>query len=108
MKLQALPHIFALLPIFLPLVNGAPARRDSNPGLRGSEDLIGYSPSEVVPHKAQPSIQYKLVPGQKEDADIGAYLDFVNADNPQPIRGSGGGDDPGPRRSFGTLTRQYD
>ncbi|KAJ5818849.1 hypothetical protein N7474_004440 [Penicillium riverlandense] len=100
MKLQALPHIFALLPVFLLLVNRAPARRDSNSGLRGSEDLLGYSPSKVVPDKAQPSIQYKLVPGQKEDADTGAYLDFVNADNPQPIRGSSGGDDPGPRNYY--------
>ncbi|KAJ5625441.1 hypothetical protein N7510_001750 [Penicillium lagena] len=100
MKLQALPHIFSLLPVFLPLANGAPARRDSNPGLRGSESLVGYSPSEVVPDKAQPSIQYKLLPGQKEDADIGSYLNFVDADNPQPIRGSGGGDDPGPRNYY--------
>lgn len=41
--------------------------------------------------------QYDLVPGQQEDADIGLYLDLSAVRNPQPIRGTNGGTDPGPR-----------
>jgi hypothetical protein len=82
----------------LPLVQAAPARRDSdsNPGLRGNESLVGYSPSEPSASKTAPDIKYSLLPGQKEDPKIGSYLDFEKVDNPQPIRGSNGGDDPGP------------
>ena len=40
---------------------------------------------------------YALVAGQEEDADVGLYLDFSNNPNPQPIRGSNGATDPGPR-----------
>ena len=38
-----------------------------------------------------------LVLGQQEEADLGLYLDLSEAQNPQPIRGTGGGTDPGPR-----------
>lgn len=97
MKLDALSRALCLLPVFLPLASGAPARRDSNPPLRGTESLVGYSPSENVATGSKPDIKYSLLPGQKENADVGAYLDFENVANPQPIRGSTGSDDPGPR-----------
>lgn len=94
MKLQTLA---SLLPAVLPFVHAAPARRDTtNPGLRGSESLIGYSSSNKGGSDSPPDIKYTLLPGQKEDKDIGSYLDFQTADNPQPIRGSTGSDDPGP------------
>src|SRR5258706_12816278 len=58
--------------------------------------LLGYNPANPVVHQATP-FQYTLVPGQSDDAKIGAYLNFENVENPQPIRGSKGGTDPGPR-----------
>jgi hypothetical protein len=96
MKMK-IPLLATLLHV-LSLVQAAPARSnsDSNPGLRGSESLVGYSPSEPSASKSAPDIKYTLLPGQKEDPNIGSYLDFEKADNPQPIRGSSGGDDPGP------------
>jgi hypothetical protein len=99
MRFQAFSKTLPLLPALLPLVNAAPAGSGGNPGLRGSEALVGYSPTEKVPTGAAPHIQYSLLPGQTEDAKIGSYLDFENIANPQPIRGSTGGDDPGPRMS---------
>jgi len=84
-------HILALVLLF----SAAQAAPTSNPGLRGSGDLVGYSPSRDVPVK-NTSVQYELVKGQKEDADVGVYLDFKDVKNPQPIRGSHGGTDPGP------------
>lgn len=100
MKPQILSRAVQLLPAILSLVNAAPARRDgtSNPGLRGSEALIGYSATEKVATGSKPDIKYSLLPGQKEDPDIGSYLDFENVENPQPIRGNTGSDDPGPRK----------
>lgn len=97
MKFQLL---VTLLPVVLPLVHGAPARRDTpNPGLRGSDSLVGYSPDNKGGSDSRPDIKYTLVPGQKNDPKIGAHLDFEKADNPQPIRGPTGADDPGPSTS---------
>lgn len=83
----------------LPLSDAAPTRRDSNPPFRGTEALLGYSPSEKVATGSKPDIKHGLLPGQKTNPDIGGYLDFKSVDNPQPIRGATGGDDPGPRMS---------
>lgn len=81
----------------LSAVQAAPAPSASgNPSLRGSKDLVGYSPSRDVPMK-NTTIPYQLVKGQKEDADKGVYLDFQTVEQPQAIRGSKGGTDPGPR-----------
>lgn len=103
MKFQLL---VTLLPVVLPLVHGAPARRDTpNPGLRGSDSLVGYSPDNKGGSDSRPDIKYTLVPGQKEDPKIGAHLDFEKADNPQPIRGPTGADDPGPSTSAVILSR---
>lgn len=86
-----------LIPAILPVVCAAPARRDAdNPPLRGSGSLVGYSSSNKGGGDSPPDIRYTLLPGQKEDPKIGSYLDFQKADNPQPIRGSTGADDPGP------------
>lgn len=97
MKLQL---FVTLLPVVLPLVHGAPARKDTpNPGLRGNDSLVGYSPGNEGGGDSRPEIKYTLVPEQKEDPKIGSYLDFEKADNPQPIRGPTGSDDPGPSTS---------
>lgn len=65
--------------------------------LRGSEDLLGYSASNTVVHQDTDPTTTELAPGQTEDANLGVYLDFSNVADPQPIRGSKGGTDPGPR-----------
>jgi hypothetical protein len=89
--------IVTLLPVVLPLAHGAPAHRDTpNPGLRGTDSLVGYSPDNSGGSDSRPDIKYTLLPEQKVDPENGSYLDFVKADNPQPIRGSTGSDDPGP------------
>jgi len=59
--------------------------------------LLGYNPSNVVVNADTDDIEYTLVPGQTDSAVVGAYLDFNNVENPQPIRGSKGGTDPGPQ-----------
>ncbi|KAJ5118034.1 hypothetical protein N7526_011057 [Penicillium atrosanguineum] len=100
MKLEALSQALCLLPALLPLIEAAPTRRDSNPPLRGSEALVGYSSTENIATGSKPDVKYSLLPGQKETPDIGAYLDFEKVENPQPIRGSTGGDDPGPRNYY--------
>ncbi|TVY60884.1 Oxalate decarboxylase OxdC [Lachnellula suecica] len=64
--------------------------------------LLGYNPANVVVNADTDDIQFAFVPGQTDSAVVGAYLDFNNAENPQPIRGTKGGTDPGPR------TEEYD
>lgn len=94
-KHLSVPRLALLSLLAIGSVDCAPA---SNPGLRGSEDLLGYNPTNVLSQENTDDVgDYELLPGQKEDADIGEYLDFSNVENPQPIRGSKGGTDPGPR-----------
>lgn len=104
MRLQIFCRVVQVLPALLSIVDAAPTGRDdssgSNPDLRGSETLLGYSTTEKVASGSKPDIKYSLLLGQKEDKDIGSYLDFENVENPQPIRGSTGSDDPGPRESI--------
>jgi len=60
--------------------------------------LLGYSPDSTVINQDTDDFPYELVPGQTDSANIGAYLDFNNVKtDPQPIRGTKGGTDPGPR-----------
>lgn len=84
----------------LQTANGAPTATSTNPPLRGSEDLLGYSESNTLNDENTDNIPYQPVPGQNDDAKIGAYLDFESSDNPQPIRGSLGATDPGPRECW--------
>lgn len=100
MKVQA---IIPLLPVLLPLVGAAPAPKGSNPPLKGSEDLVGYSPTEKIPSGPKPDLKYTLLPAQTQDPKIGEYLNFENVESPQPIRGDTGGDDPGPRKLTGVY-----
>ncbi|TVY40836.1 Oxalate decarboxylase [Lachnellula subtilissima] len=58
--------------------------------------LLGYNPANVVKNDDTDDIKYTLVPGQTDAAVVGTYLDFTNVENPQPIRGTKGGTDPGP------------
>ncbi|PQE21671.1 oxalate decarboxylase protein [Rutstroemia sp. NJR-2017a WRK4] len=61
------------------------------------DPLLGYNPSNVVIHQNTENINYDLAPGQTDGATVGPYLDFDNVENPQPMRGTKGGTDPGPR-----------
>jgi hypothetical protein len=60
----------------------------------GTEKLLGPDGNPV---KGSSVVEnYKLVPGQSEDPDLGLALDFSTLDAPQPIRGTtSGGTDPG-------------
>src|ERR1700750_2384424 len=70
------------------------------PGLRGSSALLGYDPNSKITTENTNAIQYQLSPGQTDTANLGTYLDFENNPNPQPIRGTKGGTDPGPRKFY--------
>ena len=99
--------LFSLLPLSGHLIQAAPApvpsssssKEGQNPPLRGSKDLVGYSASHDVPIK-NTSVQYHLVPGQKQQPNDGRYLKLENVDQPQPIRGNKGGSDPGPSMCY--------
>ncbi len=76
-----------------------------SPGPPGYSGSVYGSPSFAGPDgnpvdTADSAIvsNYQLVSGQQEDADLGLYLDLNEVQNPQPIRGSNGGTDPGPRK----------
>ena len=107
MGFNALSGVLLSLAI-LPIANGAPAAVPSasapsssdsnNPPLRGSEDLLGYSSSNTFTAEDPAEVPYQPVPGQDQDANYGFYLDFESEDRPQPIRGSKGATDPGPRK----------
>ncbi|OJJ97618.1 hypothetical protein ASPACDRAFT_62606 [Aspergillus aculeatus ATCC 16872] len=81
-----------LATLFSSRIQGAPT---SNPPLRGSEDLLGYSSSNTLSDQTTEAITYTPVDGQNDDADLGVYLDFEDSDSPQPIRGNKGATDPG-------------
>ncbi|KAJ5233066.1 hypothetical protein N7468_006022 [Penicillium chermesinum] len=94
-------QFFLPLPLaLLPLVGSVPAPRASNPPLRGSEALVGYSPTEKIAPGPKPDIKCSLLPAQTADPQLGEYLDLEKVENPQPIRGNTGGDDPGPRNYY--------
>ncbi len=63
----------------------------------GSEEFLGPDGNPVNPADSAIVTNYDLVPGQTADPDLGLYLNLEEAKNPQPIRGSNGGTDPGPR-----------
>lgn len=94
-----------LATLFASRIQGAPT---SNPPLRGSEDLLGYSSSNTLSDQTTEDITYTPVDGQTDDADLGVYLDFEDSDSPQPIRGNKGATDPGPSKasSFEAIEKQ--
>lgn len=67
--------------------------------LRGSINLQGGIASRP-PVKGGDSAKVanpQMVTGQGADAKLGLFLDFNSVEVPQPIRGSRGSTDPGPR-----------
>ncbi|KAI9735854.1 MAG: hypothetical protein M1834_001319 [Cirrosporium novae-zelandiae] len=75
-------------------INGPPSATGS---LYGSEALLGDDGAGIDTADSAIVSNYDEAPGQKDDADLGLYLDFTKLSNPQPLRGSKGATDPGPR-----------
>ena len=86
----------AALPLSIP-TGQAIGPPGSSGDVYGSEAFIGPDGNPVDPADSAIVTNYEFVPGQTADADLGLYLDLEEAQNPQPIRGSTGGTDPGPR-----------
>lgn len=63
----------------------------------GSETLLGNGGSTQNIADSAIVSNYELVPGQQANANEGLYLDFTKTPSPQPIRGSNGYTDAGPR-----------
>lgn len=90
--------------------SGKPINNDDVPGIPigppgssgsiyGPDTLLGNDGNPVDPSDSAIVTDYELVTGQEANADIGFYLDFNKTPNPQPLRGSNGATDPGPRES---------
>ena len=86
----------AALPLSIP-TGQAIGPPGSSGQVYGSEEFLGPNGNPVDPADSAIVTDYKLVPGQTADANLGLYLDLEGTANPQPIRGSTGGTDPGPR-----------
>lgn len=70
--------------------------------LYGSEALLGgnAAPSPISGGDSAIVSDFPLVNGQEADDKLGLYLDFNSVEDPQPLRGTVGQTDPGPRESF--------
>ena len=66
--------------------------------LRGSEALLDADGNPINPPDTSLVNDPQYVPGQTDDATLGVYLDFNQVDQPQPVRGTKGGTDPGHRK----------
>jgi hypothetical protein len=108
-----MPSLFLVAIALLSCVNALPtplstnadastAQQSDGPatGLRGTEALLGYSPGSKLTTENTDAVPHQLVPGQTDNANLGTFLDFENNPSPQPIRGSKGGTDPGPRDTY--------
>lgn len=80
----------------------APAGKSSAAATPTSTSLLGYNPANIVINENTDNIDYQLAAGQTDPAIVGTSFDFSTVKNPQPIRGTKGGTDPGPR------TLEYD
>lgn len=60
----------------------------------GGLSLVGPDGNPVNPADDSRVPNPQLIPAQEEPANYGFYFDLENVDEPQPIRGTGGGTDP--------------
>lgn len=74
--------------------------------LYGPHSLLGeiVAPSPVSGGNSAQVTNYELVNGQEADSDLGLYLNFASVEDPQPIRGTTGQTDSGPRECIATST----
>ena len=63
----------------------------------GSESLLGPGSAQAGSSSPTENVPYTPVANQAANPTLGMYLDFSKSENPQPIRGSNGATDPGPR-----------
>ncbi|KUJ15605.1 RmlC-like cupin [Mollisia scopiformis] len=77
----------------------SPTVTTTSGSLYGPSDLLGEiaKPSPISGGDSAFVSDAPLVNGQEADSDLGLYLDFNSVENPQPLRGTGGQTDPGPR-----------
>lgn len=47
--------------------------------------LLGYNPANGVKNEDTDAMSYTPVPGQTDAAVVGAFLDFTDVENPQPV-----------------------
>lgn len=73
--------------------------------LLGGKSLLGVGDYSATPSIPGTTATGSLVAGQTASASLGLYLDFTQAQAPQPIRGENGGTDPGPRRISSRVER---
>lgn len=102
MHLTAKLLISCSIATLIPTIAAAPTRQAIGPpgssgDVYGSEEFLGPDGNAVDPADSAIVTKYNLVPGQTADANLGLYLDLKETENPQPVRGSNGGTDPGPR-----------
>ncbi len=78
----------------------------SSGSLYGDSSLLGGNAPRPNPDNNIPATgddarvpDPQLVNGQTADGKLGLYLDFNRAQPPQPIRGTKGATDPGPRKT---------
>lgn len=55
-------------------------------GFRCSSDLLGIGGEPILDKNTAIVKDFQYVKGQKEDKDLGLYLDFTSVPNPQPIQ----------------------
>ena len=93
------------LPVDIP-EGQSPGPPDYSGSVYGSPSFAGPDGNPVDTADTAIVSNYQFVPGQTEDADLGLYLDLNEVQNPQPIRGSDGGTDPGPRKDAASRTQR--
>ena len=87
----------------IPGIPVGPAGATASP--YGPETLLGNDGSTQDTADSAVVSNYKLVPGQDASADVGLFLDFSQTPNPQPIRGTNGYTDAGPRMIHRRLVK---
>ena len=65
----------------------------------GPQDFLAMASSTAGSAATLAPDSYSLMANQQASASQGLILDFSNAENPQPIRGSNGATNPGPSMS---------
>ncbi|KAF2095741.1 Bicupin, oxalate decarboxylase/oxidase [Rhizodiscina lignyota] len=88
--MRCLTDAAAFILVGLQLTRAAPA------SIRGPSSLLGFSESNGVNNENTDDFNHPLADGQgTTNANVGQFLDFSDIADPQPIRGTKGGTQPG-------------